>query len=455
MQALTCIVRTTGFGLLFAAGVLASACDSAGQDSPRDSATSEADSGALSDADAAKPAELGPNKSQTSNSVTSSQDESGWCGVRKTLQEACTSCHNEQKVAGAPMSLVTFEDLHKPAVSDKNRKVYELVKERVHDEERPMPPQKRLSAEQLAGIDAWVEGGALAGDDVSCGAAQGGAVATSATADDFEWPDNCDATYRVVSHAEGSEDAPYVVGPGEEIHPQVYSQAPWGDEAVQAIAWRTVTDNARILHHWILYGANREFLVGWAPGKDGALMQEDVGMLLVGGQLRLDMHYNNLGAETEERDNSGVELCVVKKENFRKHTATVAQMLGAIQINIPPRTTDVDVTGTCTLSGDEPVTLLTASPHGHRLAKHMKFSVERANGETIVMHDQSFNFEEQGQFELDEPITLNKGDKLITTCTYDNDTDQTVTFGEDTGNEMCFNFALYYPEGALRCSFAR
>ena len=457
MQAMGSILRRAGLGLFLTTGVLASACDSDDRALQPATSTPEADGGAESDAGKAKSAETGNNKAQTPNGVKSSQDPSGWCGVRSTLQDACTSCHNEQKVAGAPMSLLTFEDLHKPAVSDKNRKVYELVKERVHDEERPMPPQKRLSEEQLAGIDAWVEAGAAEGDDVTCGEAvsQTGAVSATSTADDFEWPDNCDATYRILSHAEGSKDAPYVIGPGEEIHPQVYSDAPWGDEAVQAIAWRTVTDNARILHHWILYGANREFLVGWAPGKDGAQMKEDIGMLLVGGQLRLDMHYNNLGAESEERDSSGVELCVVKKENFRKKTATVAQMLGAFQINIPPHSTGVDITGTCTLTGDEPVTLLTASPHGHRMAKHMKFSVERAGGETIVMHDQSFNFEEQGQFDLDEPITLNKGDKLITTCTYENDTAQTVSFGEDTGNEMCFNFALYYPQGALKCSLAQ
>jgi hypothetical protein len=26
-----------------------------------------------------------------------------------------------------------------------------------------------------------------------------------------------------------------------------------------------------------------------------------------------------------------------------------------------------------------------------------------------------------------------------------------VTFGENTGNEMCFNFAVYYPMNALTC----
>lgn len=446
MQAFGSIWRTTRLSLILTASVLASACENS-QEPLIPDAPEEAAAGSGAKKQSAK-----KDSEDAKSSAASKELESDWCGVHSTLQAACTSCHNEQKVAGAPMSLLTFEDLHKPAVSDKSRKVYELVKERIHDEKRPMPPQKRLSDEQLASIDAWIDSGALAGDGAKC-AATAPQKATGAAS--FEWPENCDETYRITAHAQDAEDAPFMVGPGEEIHPQVYVDAPWGEDAVQAIAWRSITDNARVLHHWILYGANREFLVGWAPGKDGALMKEDVGMLMVGGKLRLDMHYNNLGNEESEADKSGVELCIVKKDKFRENTATVAQMLGAFQINLPPNSTNVDVTSTCTLNSDQPVTLLTTSPHAHRMAKHMKFTLERADGEKIVMHDQSFNFEEQGQFDLEQPLVVNKGDKLITTCTYDNDTDKTVTFGEDTGNEMCFNFALYYPQGALKCTFSQ
>lgn len=446
MQAFGSIWRTTRISLILTGSVLASACESS-EEPLIPAATEEAAAGSGAKKDSGKTAE------GAKSSAASTDTKADWCGVQSTIQSACTSCHNEQKVAGAPMSLLTYEDLQKPAVSDKNRKVYELVKERIHDEERPMPPQKRLSDEELASIDAWVDGGALAGKDATCGGETAPSKATGAG--QFEWPENCDETYRITTHSEGSDGAPTLIEPNQEFHPQVYVDAPWGDDTVQAIAWRSVTDNARVLHHWILYGANREFLVGWAPGKDGALMKEDVGMLMVGGKLRLDMHYNNLGNDKAETDNSGVELCIVKKDNFRKNTATVAQMLGAFQINLPPNSTNVDVTSVCTLNGDEPVTLLTTSPHAHRMANHMKFTLERANGEKIVMHDQSFNFEEQGQFDLKEPLVVNKGDKLITTCTYDNDTDKTVTFGEDTGNEMCFNFALYYPQSALKCSFSQ
>jgi hypothetical protein len=82
----------------------------------------------------------------------------------------------------------------------------------------------------------------------------------------------------------------------------------------------------------------------------------------------------------------------------------------------------------------------------------MKYTVERADGQKVVFHDRAFDFNEQGVYAFDTPLTINTGDTVVTTCTYDNDTNSTVTFGENTGNEMCFNFALFYPKDALSCT---
>jgi hypothetical protein len=69
------------------------------------------------------------------------------------------------------------------------------------------------------------------------------------------------------------------------------------------------------------------------------------------------------------------------------------------------------------------------------------------------MHDKDFNFEEQTTYPLRPPLEIEMGDRITTQCTFDNDTNQTITFGENTGNEMCFNFALYEPRGAINCGF--
>ena len=62
------------------------------------------------------------------------------CDVAKILFNRCRSCHGSPTNLCAPMSLVTWADLQKPAVSEPSRKVYELVAARVQDTMRPMPP---------------------------------------------------------------------------------------------------------------------------------------------------------------------------------------------------------------------------------------------------------------------------------------------------------------------------
>jgi mono/diheme cytochrome c family protein len=370
-----------------------------------------------------------------------------WCGVKKTLDTNCKACHNAQKVAGAPMALETYADTQATAVSDSAQKVYTLIGRRVHDKVKPMPPQAKLTDAQLANIDAWVAKGAPSGPDPTC-AAQG---TPDVDDDDWVWPTNCDATYKVLSHG-ATADSPHVVPATQETHPNVSVAAPWGNEQVQLIAWRAIVDNPRVLHHWILYGPSGEHIVGWSPGKKhNAPMPADVGMFLPSGNLRLNMHYNNLMGSSNEPDRSGMEVCVLKGANRRPKTAATFTQFSQFAINLPAHATDVNVTGTCNVTANQPVTLLSASPHAHRLAHHMKFTVQKASGESIVMLDADFNYEEQGSYELKMPVSLASGDKVITTCMFTNDTNSTVTFGENTEDEMCFNFAVYYPMGALSC----
>jgi hypothetical protein len=373
----------------------------------------------------------------------------GWCGVKQTLDDKCIACHNEQKVAGAPMSLKTYADTQAVAVSDGSAKVFQLIAKRVHDKTKPMPPQGGLSAEQLAGIDAWVAASALASADPTCP----GNVATQPK-DGWEWPSNCDATYKLLSHGAGGPDTPQIVPAMQETHPNVTLQAPWGNEEVQMIAWRAVTDNAKVMHHWILYGSSvgRDHLVSSSPGKPhNAPMPSDVGMYLPGGTMTLNMHYNNLQGSKDEPDRSGLEVCVVKGANMRPKVATTYPSFTQFAFTIPAKSVDYNVTGTCNVTATQPVTILSASPHAHKLAHHMKFTVTKASGETVVMHDADFNYEEQGTFELKAPVEINTGDKITTTCVFTNTTNDAVSFGENTADEMCFNFATYYPRGALSC----
>jgi hypothetical protein len=288
------------------------------------------------------------------------------------------------------------------------------------------------------------------------------ATTDKGTGDGF--PADCEEHYKVLVFPAGealNSTNSVSVPAGQESHPQFQFEAPWGDSEVQAVKFKPITQNAKVLHHWILNGppigsnnsgAATKFIAGWAPGNEGDELPPDVGMYLPSGNLRLDVHYNNLTGMTAEMDKSGVEICVIKnKANFRKNTAAVIGLTG--NATVPAKATDYSSPSKCTaqVTGGSAYFLGT-SPHMHKLGVHGYLGHSRAGVQT-VLHDDVFDFNDQRIYPL-QNFEVKSGDELTTTCTYTNPTNQAVTFGENTGNEMCFNFTTYYPMGNLTCGFA-
>jgi hypothetical protein len=83
----------------------------------------------------------------------------------------------------------------------------------------------------------------------------------------------------------------------------------------------------------------------------------------------------------------------------------------------------------------------------HKLGRHMRAEIHRANGAVDPLFNVDFSFDSQWGYNT--PAILNAGDWVSTTCVYDNDTPNTVTFGESTESEMCYNFTYSYPARAL------
>lgn len=373
--------------------------------------------------------------------------DGSWCQVQKVLTANCVACHTEGGVG--PMPLETYGDLVRDSSKVPGTKTYTRVGVRIHDPKSPMPPRGQLDQNSLAVIDAWL----------AAGAPDGRCSTIDDPANEEVWPEHCDATYKILSHAPSSLDAPYVVPAKQEVHPKVVVDAPWGDEEVQAIAFRPITDNKAVLHHWILNAADRTFLTGWAPGgTTSAPLPDDVGMYMPNGKgsMYLDMHYFNLTGTAEALDHSGVEVCVLKKANFRPKVASVVRNFGSVGgsdfVLAPANSVNHDEQGTCEVKVTQPVRLLTAAPHAHTNAVHMRFTVTKTDGREIVMHDGPFNFDAQSSYLLPEEVILETGDVVKTVCTYTNLTNRNIRFGESTTDEMCFNFAVYYPMNALSCS---
>ncbi len=442
-----------------------------------------------------------------------------FCSAQVVLKAHCQSCHGAQPLAGAPMPLITWNDLQAPSKSNVSVKVYQLVASRIHDAQSPMPPlnQPHMSSAEIATLDAWISGGALAGSNPSCtsnqnvaanggagagsGAANGGAgaaggagvsgmagsVATAGaggsagsaatagsggtTQASSDWPADCDHHYTFLAHGQSgaTDTTPFNVsgGPGKEFYECFFFKVPWGTDQVQALQFRPIIDDKRVVHHYIMYALNSgtgtdgqvggagcsagAFVNGWAPGGTGGVpLPADVGLQMPssGGALfGLEIHYNNTAGYTDARDRSGLEMCVTHK--FRAHTAAV-HWLGSELFSLPAHQ-QTNVVGHCTPNNTQPVHILGQSPHMHKLGTHAQLVINRAGGTTQVVHDMPFNFADQQAYTVND-IIVNPGDQLTTTCTYNNTTDATVNFGQNTTDEMCFNFVTAYPAGGLTSS---
>src|SRR5262249_32646076 len=83
------------------------------------------------------------------------------CDVGQLLANNCQVCHSAAHPT-APMSLMTYADLHAPAPSDPSKKVYEVALTRVS--KKQMPPTAPLDDDAIAIFAAWANAGAPEGE---------------------------------------------------------------------------------------------------------------------------------------------------------------------------------------------------------------------------------------------------------------------------------------------------
>jgi len=380
------------------------------------------------------------------------------CDVNEVLSERCRSCHAAEPRFGAPMPLTSWQELQAPAPSDPDRTVWELVGERIHDEERPMPPEGLLPETERAPLDGWLADAApRASDADSCNT---GEPAMPRPAEELP----CEPDHALSAHGETPEQPHHVEPEADNAYRCFVFPAPF-EEDEQLTAYRPLIDDERVVHHWILYATDEEveqapdfdcdvkpfdvvMLMGWAPGGVGSVMPQNVGMELPdpGGTLILEMHYWNAAGHEDVFDRTGVEMCTTDEP--REHTAGVVT-LGSIDIDIPPRSRGHEVTGRCSNAAREgPITIMSAAPHMHLTGRSLVTEILRGGGagetEELVRVD-DWDFDNQGFEAMPEPVVLQPGDAMRTTCVYDNPTDQPIRFGERTEDEMCFNFLSVYP----------
>ena len=233
--------------------------------------------------------------------------------------------------------------------------------------------------------------------------------------------------------------------------------------------------NTAIVHHIILYrepnGASKaagdmgacpgvpgsgldEFLVGWVPGAAPLEFPADTGMRLADTDaIDMQVHYHNGTIAQTDRSTAALWFNPTQVTNIAR-----VIWAGTTSINIPAGAQDWS-TGvhTCTVPGSgKSATVLGLAPHMH--THGIKFHSDLTQGSTTscLMDIARWRFEWQGGYMFQNPITIHSGDKITTQCDYQNVSGSSaITFGEGTGNEMCFDFfyIVNWPDTSLTSQF--
>jgi len=407
------------------------------------------------------------------------------CNVQNAVQPTCGTCHGASLIGGAPMKLVTHEDWTNPAYVVKTTKesigmtvkVHELAITRLNSTSAPMPPGMAIKPEQKATIDAWLKAGAVAGTD-----ADRTCMITPAVVDPGDTtggvPKNDYNMKPLVARTEMGEicydlqthggqtvgDTTKFMVPMGEQYEQFYFNIPWKAGEVGS-RFGAKFDNLPVLHHWLLFTTglakapgshektigtqlgdnNAQLIGGWAIGGSSVTFTDDVGLKLPppGGLLNVQWHlYNTTGAPAP--DGSAVQVCTVPAAS-RPHLAGMT-WLGTENFNGPfgmgPGMQKFG--GTCTNDSGADITIVTFWPHMHRIGRHMDSVV---GGKPIF--GEVFDPNRQIFFDQRPNFVLHANEQITSTCTFDNQTGKNIPFGPSTDQEMCYNFAISYPAGAL------
>jgi hypothetical protein len=402
--------------------------------------------------------------------------------VKPILDARCSACHTVGGIA--PFSLQRYAQArkHRAAIAAAARA-------------RTMPPwhaergyrrylsDPSLSADQLSTIVRWAAAGAPKGDPARPGAPLppiGGGLSRadvrlalptytprrSAGHDDYRcfvvsWPER---PYYVTG---------FDVSPGErrEVHHIiVYGASPADAGIVDAWDARDPVAGYGCYGGPSATGARQSparLLAGWAPGTSGADLPAGTGTLVQpGSRLIVQIHYN-LAGKAPRPDRSVVVLKLddsVEKGGAYAPIVSFSWLASPQTFRIPAGSKRV----AHSFAGDpRPLLQLLGSDldlkdgfvvhsallHMHRLGERGQVALLRASGRReVLLSIGRWDFNWQRDYRFATPARFANGDRLSIRCEHDNSranqplrngrraTPRTVTWGENSSDEMCIGF---------------
>lgn len=221
----------------------------------------------------------------------------------------------------------------------------------------------------------------------------------------------------------------------------------------------------RVLHHLLSFivpagyeeriveGENdeyREFLEGYAPGKDGAATYpENTGVLVpAGSAVQMSLHYTTFGKEVVDQTLLGLYFADQEPEH---QYSTYALSHGGEALRIPPGVSEHKMRASHVFT--DAIVLHGLRPHMHFRGKYMRFSVVYPDGgHEPVLNVPNYSFAWQPTYRLSEPLPLPAGTRVIIEGAFDNsqynegnpDPGAEVRGGAQSWDEMFIGYFSYH-----------
>jgi hypothetical protein len=421
--------------------------------------------------------------------------------VAPIMFEKCATCHRAGEVA--PMTLLSYEDVRPWA---------KVIRTKVVAKEMPpwgadpahtlkMRNDRSLTPQQLDTIVAWVDAGAPKGNDADLPPAPKFAEGWTAGREPdaiLEMP----VEFSIPAEGELGVQMFYSPVPWKEDRFAETLEIRPGNRAVVHHAGVFVVDipegakvvNGRLVmpdgkastdrgagiagraDETALPGANK--LLSWVPGRGVDQHRADIGKRIPAGKyINWQMHYNPMGKATKDRSLLGIwfnKVPVTHELLIRQAGDALATTKGGLSLyraegkeveyiaddtttrrrsktpNIPPYAEDWSLTGITPVTED--ITLYAMSPHMHLRGKSLRWVIVYPDGrEQTILDVPKFDFNWQIEYELEQPLHIPAGSKILGIGKYDNSPKNKwnpapnlpVYWSEQSWDEMYQPFTLY------------
>ncbi|MBL8955342.1 MAG: hypothetical protein JNK82_31500 [Myxococcaceae bacterium] len=383
-----------------------------------------------------------------------------WSGVIGPLVATrCGICHRGGDIAPFPLELYAQVKLMGPSVlaAVETRSMPPFPPEQSDESGCPRVDDiRRMSDAEREVLIAWLKDGMPEGEP--------GKEPTIPTNEPLGPPsDQWQMSEEYVSASDAPDDYRCII-----IDPKVVTSIPVGAVSVKP-------GNRKVVHHSAVYlvppeqanivrrldadepgpgytcfggvGVAEAYPTGiWVPGNDAPLVPPHGGVgyyLLPGWVFVVQQHYNYSGGKSPDRS-----TVVLWRANTFLSEVPHSLVTGTLDFSIPPMAMGHTVSSDAIIvPGGQTAAVWNEAnegrvysvwAHQHQLGRSFSMELVRPDGSTqCLLKIPRWDFNWQSIYRLKSFVDVKPGDKVRTTCTWDNPRTSEVHYGEGTADEMC------------------